>query len=406
MFSFLPWELNQLIIDNLYDRKETLLSICLVCKHAVPFARRHLFYRLHGRFKKELGSGGVRIAGSGADQEDEQTSRLYLVLRGTLKVGDYVRSISLENPSYNWFRTSGALLQRVFPNLREVRISNASWNVLPPLFLHHQRSTIASGRLKGVRSVVMVGTIWSEIEHLERFLTMFPDCDALTIRRSTIGSEQVSTYTGFNNRLPSGFHKLTLDDTDKFSILKWIQLKSHPSSRLTTLTLRKLSTKESAVVGELLKSLEDALSYLDISFKVDGEVMASAGKFDLSRNTELDTLIFDDWSMSGWVPREWSLSILRTIRSKRLTTLQFSYRVSDPILLPLAELAPFLNAMPFPNVKTVQFVNRQPFINEKRERSELMNRLPGLVVKGVFQHAAEPKDITTESFLDRYYLDT
>ncbi|KAG8833582.1 hypothetical protein FRC17_010406 [Serendipita sp. 399] len=406
MFPVLPYELNQTIIDYFYHDKSSLLRICLVCRQAVPLARRHLFYRLHGRFKREKPAepGELRIATEGSDIEEESLSRLHLVVRGTLKVGEFVRSLSLENPSYTWFKDSATLLQRVFPSLREVRISNASWNIVPyhQSTAYYYRSKMTAGsRLKGVRSVVMIGFIWCDVEQIERFMFMFPDCDALTLKRSVVGSQQVTLVHGL--KIPS-LRTLFLEETDTAIVLKWIHLKSNPL-RLTTLTVRKLGLQESIILGEILKSAGGSLYYLDMGFKVDGETMRYAAKVDLSRNTELRTLVFDDWSLSAWVPREWSLTILRTIRSKRFATLCFKYRVGNPVLLPLSETAAFLNNLPFPEIKTVQFINRQPYCDVERERSELINRLPGLMVNDVFQHFAEPEHLETGFFYDRYYLD-
>jgi hypothetical protein len=116
-----------------------------------------------------------------------------------------------------------------------------------------------------------------------------------------------------------------------------------------------------------------------------------AENIDLSQNTGLITLIFDDWFMSRWVPTEWSLLILKRIRSRRLRTLIFRFRCPNIEFLPWDNTAPFLNRLPFPEIQLVRLENHAPYASTLRDREYIHNILPALAVKNLVEYVTIPE---------------
>jgi hypothetical protein len=121
-----------------------------------------------------------------------------------------------------------------------------------------------------------------------------------------------------------------------------------------------------------------------------------AENIDLSQNTGLRTLIFDDWFMSRWVPTGWSLLILKRIRSRGLRTITFRFRCPNIELLPWDDAAPFLNRLPFPEIQLVRLENHAPFTDTLRDRQYIHNILPALAVKNLVEYVSIPEGIMTK----------
>ena len=114
---------------------------------------------------------------------------------------------------------------------------------------------------------------------------------------------------------------------------------------------------------------------------------------DLSRSTELRTLVFDDWFMSHWTPRDWSVQVLRKIRSDRLRSITFRFRCYNAKLLPWDETAPFLNNLSFPEIQVVRFENHAqvPPKGLAQDRLYILNRLPALAVRNLVDCTTIPE---------------
>lgn len=376
----LPWELNQLIVDNLFDDPRTLRATTLVCKRAVPFARRHLFYTVTINFDKD----GYH-----------RWERFQNVIRcSSFGIGEHVRHLHVLRSNYAWFSQNTWSFVTLLPILQELTIESADWTVWHPSDNESPRqlplavsatATANAMRMRTVTKLTLNGVTWRTFEELALFLVRFPDLATLELKHSAIG--QGATYYPSTVFRSTSLRSLHLEDVDKDIVLNWWTMFPSPPA-LRSLSLRKISLQEADIVACVLKLLGHSLRYLDISFRVDGNVCESAAKIDLRHNTSLRTLVFDDWSMSGWVPRDWCPQIIRTLRSTQLERIAFYYRAQATFVLPIVACGPMLNKLSFPALTSVGFVNRTPW-DEKQERQELIDHLPDLATRGLLDYRAE-----------------
>jgi len=382
----LPWELNQQIIDYLHDDKASLLACCRVAKSAIPFSRRHLFHEVSIREFED---------------ESPKWKQFPQVMRANTRIGDYVRVLHLRGVPYPWFRKSMSLISYLFPSLREIDFHNVDWiNDFSNTQLHVVIRD--RGLLKGVTRFVFNSACWKWFTDVQIFLSFFPQCDYLVMNHVIIGVEEVSPLT----YRVAPFRTLSLGIGPKLPLLEWIMTSASPSSpRITSLILHNIKPDELQTIGGFLSFLGASLYHFDFSFRpgpgiqeVVGEklpyntrlrslINTRSDKLDLRSNTELRSLAFDDWFLGYWVDSDWSLSILKKLRSRVLTTLVFRFRVRDIRIPRWDEVDSFLNNLPISSVKAVRFENRMPYSSAKEEEY-LRDRLPGLAVKGVLQYRA------------------
>lgn len=249
----LPWELNQLIVDNLYDDRPSLLACCLVSKAAIPLARRHLFHQASLEFtgKKSL-----------------KWNNMHKFMQSGTRPGHYVRVLLLRGVTYPWFFSTINQLSNMFPMLRELRFENVNWirTFSPP------RPLAGQSVWKSVTRLIFIGAYWSLFEDVQAFVSCFSLCEYMHMELVTVGVESFSRAGG---RLPP-FRSLELKQVPKLPILEWI-MASPSECRLTSLILHNLQPRECEVARQFLRFLGNKLLHLEIGFRTVAGVEEAAG---------------------------------------------------------------------------------------------------------------------------------
>jgi hypothetical protein len=251
MFPWLPWELNQLIIDQLYDDKNSLLACCLVAKRAIPLCRRHLFLQMTIHLK---------------DDRSHRWDSLQLILRCNTRIGDFVRRLILIGATHAWYRQHCGHLAMLFPLVIQLEIKNAIWTDA------EIKPTMTLGGLKSVTHLSFTNVAFPSSMHLQRTLSSYPQCDTLALSYSGVALD----FRTITSRVPS-IRTLHLGVGEKTVIIDWILSKFQPL-KITSLTLHDITYQDSSAVGGLMHAIGDDLQRLDISFRIAPTVTEAAGE--------------------------------------------------------------------------------------------------------------------------------
>ena len=259
----LPWELNQLIVDNLFDDPKSLRATTLVCKRGVPFARRHLFYTVTIDLLNDT---------------SPRWNQYQAVIRcSSWGIGQHVRHLHVLKASYAWFSQNTPLFVSLFPILQEITIESVDWTTWKPVIADEYRPVPTpqiAPRMRTVNKLTLNGVAWKIFEEFALFLARFPDLSTVELRHSHTG-QGATSYPSAVFRSTS-LRALHLEDVGKDAVLGWWTMFPSPPP-LRSLTLRKITLQEADVIGRILKLLGDSLRHLDISFRLDGSVSESAG---------------------------------------------------------------------------------------------------------------------------------
>jgi hypothetical protein len=326
---------------------------------------------------------------------------LHLTLRCSTRIGDFVRRLILIGATHGWYRQHCGHLAMLFPLVIQLEIRNTVWTDA------EIKPTMTLGGLKSVTHLSFTNVNFPSPMHLQKTLSSYPQCDTLALSYSGVSRD----FRTITSRVPS-IRTLHLGVGEKTVVIDWILSKFRPL-KIISLTLHDITYQDSLAVGGLMHAIGDDLQRLDISFRIAPTVIEAAGEshplsrtvvvshlyaenIDLSQNTGLRTLIFDDWFMSRWVPTGWSLLILKRIRSRGLRTITFRFRCPNIELLPWDDATPFLNRLPFPEIQLVRLENHAPFTDTLRDREYIHNILPALALKNIVEYVSIPEGIMTK----------
>lgn len=263
----LPFELSQLIIDQLWDDVTSLRAVCLVSKAAIPLTRRHLFYEVNYYF-----------------QDQNKSIRLLRILKSRTQPGEHVRSLRLIGPytgpgsnqrqHIETVRKNGETISEITKAVRFIREIHVA--TCPGEIFTSYYSPGLLPRLRQVAIITLTEVSFMSFGSLAETLSYMPHCHSIRLENVTFGNEDTSSLSN-DRAIP--LRTIHLGLVSKRPIIEWLLENARQAApKITTLVLKRITLQESTVIAKLLRSLGDTLEHLDITLRVEPSAVDAASE--------------------------------------------------------------------------------------------------------------------------------